>query len=164
MLIAVLSESHDNIWNLGKALAMIEEIEAEMLIHCGDYCAPFVLAELAKFKGPVHGVFGNVDGDKFLMANMANKQFSNIMLHGDIGELDIDCLKLAFTHSPKVARGLAASGEFEAVFYGHTHERAAEEFGGCKLVNPGEVMGRINRPSFCIFDTAQKQTRHLELG
>jgi len=37
MIIAVMSDSHDNIWNLRKALAIIKEKRAGMIIHCGDF-------------------------------------------------------------------------------------------------------------------------------
>jgi putative phosphoesterase len=71
MIIAVFSDSHDNMWNLNKALEMAAEKQAELLIHCGDYCAPFVLIDLARFRGEVHGIFGNVDGDKYLITDWA---------------------------------------------------------------------------------------------
>jgi len=163
MIIAVFSDSHDNIWNLNKALQLAALAGAEMLIHCGDYCAPFVLLDLARFAGQVHGVFGNVDGDKYLMTDWAHTKFSNITLHGDIGELDIAERKIAFVHSPKVANGLALTGEYEVVFYGHTHEKAIKKSGDCLLVNPGEIMGRLHAPSFCIYDIEKKEARHVGL-
>jgi putative phosphoesterase len=153
MIIAVFSDSHDNIWNLRKALEMAAAEQASMLIHCGDHCAPFVLAELAEFKGEVHCIFGNVDGDKYLMTEFAYTKFSNLHLHGDLGELEIEGRKLAFVHNPKMARALAATGEYQAVFFGHSHEHSVERIRECLLVNPGEIMGRINAPSFCLYDT-----------
>ena len=163
MLIAVLSDSHDNIWNLNKILKMAVREGAEMLIHCGDFCAPFVFGELAVFGGDVHCVFGNVDGDKLLMADFAYNRFSNIRLHGDLGELDAGGRKIGFVHSPKIGRALAAGGGYDAVFYGHSHEAKSEKVGNCLLVNPGEVMGRINEPSFCLYDTDKAGVRHLKL-
>ncbi len=46
MIIAVMSDSHDNIWKLREALAVIERERAGMIIHCGDFVAPFMLKEL----------------------------------------------------------------------------------------------------------------------
>ena len=46
MIIAVMSDSHDNIWNLRKALTIIKKQKAKMIIHCGDFIAPFMLMEL----------------------------------------------------------------------------------------------------------------------
>ncbi|MDD3826348.1 MAG: metallophosphoesterase family protein, partial [Anaerolineae bacterium] len=54
MKIAVLSDVHDNIWKLEKLLA---SLEADALVFCGDFCAPFTLAQIAEgFGGPVHVV------------------------------------------------------------------------------------------------------------
>ncbi len=163
MIMAVFSDSHDNVWNLNRALKIAGEKQAELLVHCGDYCAPFVLIELAKFKGEVHGAFGNVDGDRFLMANFTNTKFSNITLHGDIGELDAQGAKIAFVHSPKVAKALASTGDYEAVFYGHTHEKAIEKVGSCLVVNPGEIMGRLSPASFCLYYTEKKEAKHIDI-
>lgn len=163
MLIAVFSDSHDNVWNLNKALDLGARQHAELIIHCGDYCAPFVLMELARFDGEVHGVFGNVDGDKFLMADLVHTQFNNITLHGDIGELEVGGVEIAVVHSPKVAKALAATGDYDVVFYGHTHEKDIEKTGRCLIVNPGEIMGRLNAPSFCLYDTESRKANHVDL-
>ena len=164
MIVAIFSDSHDNVWNLEKAMERVAEEQAEILIHCGDYCAPFVLAELAKFRGEVHGIFGNVDGDKFLMADFVHTKFSNITLHGDVGELDIEGRKVAFVHDPKLARALAATAEYDIVFYGHTHEKAEHQVGSCLIVNPGEIMGRINTPSFCLYNTEKNSVNYIMLA
>ena len=46
MIIAVMSDSHDHIWNIRKALKIIESKGGEAIIHCGDFVAPFMLKEL----------------------------------------------------------------------------------------------------------------------
>jgi uncharacterized protein len=52
MKIAVLSDIHDNIWVLE---TLLDELEADALIFCGDFCAPFTLAQIAEgFPGPIH--------------------------------------------------------------------------------------------------------------
>ena len=62
MRVAVVSDIHDNIWNLDKALKLVAD--AAVLLCCGDICSPFTLKMLAEgFPGPVHVVFGNNDGD-----------------------------------------------------------------------------------------------------
>ena len=45
MKVAVLSDVHDNVWNLRAALESLAEAEA--LVFCGDLCSPFVLGLLA---------------------------------------------------------------------------------------------------------------------
>ena len=109
MLIAVMSDSHDNIWNLQKALGIVKEKGAGMIIHCGDFVAPFMLKELEETGIPVHGVFGNNDGDQYLLTKFSLTVFSNITLHGIIGRVEIDGFTIGFTHQNMVAEGLAAA-------------------------------------------------------
>jgi len=87
MRIAILSDTHDNIWVLKNLLA---GLQADTLLFCGDFCAPFTLAQIAEgFAGPVHVVFGNNDGDKLLMSQVAGR-FPHVTLHGDLAELELD--------------------------------------------------------------------------
>lgn len=152
MLIAVLSDIHDNIWNLEEVLPQLEKAEA--LLFCGDFCAPFTLQMMAEgFSGPVHCVFGNNDGDVFLLCHIA-RQANNVTLYPQMGELELGDRKIAFIHYPHIASGLAASGKYDAVFSGHTHEHSVEKLGSTLWVNPGEVMGRFGQPSFGLYDTA----------
>jgi putative phosphoesterase len=94
---------------------------------------------------------------------LGSTKFTNITLYGDIGELDVKGTKIAFVHSPKVAKALASTGDYEAVFYGHTHEKSIEKVGESLVINPGEIMGRLNPPSFCLYDTEKKDAKHIEL-
>ena len=60
MRVAVLSDIHDNIWNLEKVLKSVAGAEA--LVFCGDFCAPFTLAQIAEgFGEVVHVVWGDSD-------------------------------------------------------------------------------------------------------
>ena len=46
MRVAIMSDSHDNIWNMRKAVEIVKGRQAGLLIHCGDFIAPFMLKEL----------------------------------------------------------------------------------------------------------------------
>lgn len=83
MKIAVISDIHDNIWNLEKALAMPDLQATEAMLFCGDLCAPFVIHLLGRaYSRPIHMVFGNNDGDVVdIMGNL--KKYSNIHIHGE---------------------------------------------------------------------------------
>jgi uncharacterized protein len=63
-------------------------------------------------------------------------------------------------HYPEIAKKLAESGNYDAVFYGHTHRPWEETIGSCRLVNPGELAGQRYKPCFAIYDT---ETDKLEL-
>ena len=130
MRIAILSDTHDNIWNLRETLMLVKEHRAEAIIHCGDFIAPFMLKELNEAKIPVHGVFGNNDGDKFLLTKLSLTSLSHITLYDPVGELNLEHFKVAFTHYKAVAEGLAATGRFDLVCFGHTHEASLDNVGG----------------------------------
>jgi putative phosphoesterase len=151
MRIAVLSDSHDNIWNLEKALARLGEIEA--LLFLGDFCAPFSLKQIADaYRGPVHCVPGNNDGDMFLLMKIA-AQAGNVTFYNPVGSLEFDGCSVAITHYPEIGEGLAATGKYQAVFSGHTHVFMAQQVGQTLWVNPGEIMGRYGEPGFILYET-----------
>jgi len=154
MKAAILSDIHDNIWKLGTLLA---GLEADVLLFCGDFCAPFTLAQIAEgFAGPVHVVFGNNDGDKLLLARVAAR-FDHVTLHGEFVELELDGRQVAVTHYPEIGRALARGGVYDLVCHGHSHERSVEQIGRTLRVNPGEVMGRFGLSTYALYDTTAGQ-------
>ncbi|HJN17586.1 MAG TPA: metallophosphoesterase family protein [Armatimonadota bacterium] len=162
MKIAVISDSHDHLIPLRAALERAAEAGAEALIHCGDLSAPFVIAALKRFHGPVHVVFGNNDGDIFLQSNLARG--SNVTLHGTVMELEIGGRKLLATHEPPTAEAFAATGQYDAVFYGHVHQAAEKRVGETLVLGAGELMGFKETPSFAMYDTDTNAAERISLG
>ena len=162
MRIAIMSDSHDNIWKLAKAIPHFEGADA--IIHCGDLIAPFMIIRLIKGANgiPVHVVWGNNDGDKRLLTEVAASA-ENIHLHGDFAEIEIDGIKVAVNHYPKIARALAESGRYDLVCYGHDHTAHEEWVGDTLLLNPGEVMGMNSRSTIALYNTKNKQVAFVEL-
>jgi putative phosphoesterase len=162
MQIAVLSDSHDNIWKLDSAFSLMKD--ADVLIHCGDLCSPFVIKRLgdACQGRPVHIVWGNNEGDVRLICQMASK-YEGITLHGDFAQLDIGGLRVAVNHYPEIARGLAASGHFDLACYGHDHTAHESRVADCTLLNPGELMGMYGKSTFALFDTFSRNVEIIEV-
>jgi putative phosphoesterase len=157
MVIAVLSDIHDNIWNLAEALRAIQETGAEALIFCGDFCAPFTLTQLGKeFPGPVHAVLGNNDGDPRLLLQNAQAA-GNATLYGQYVELALGGRRIAVNHYPEIAQRLAQGDQFDLVCYGHDHQARVERVGKTVLANPGEVMGRFGSPTYGLYDCRSGQ-------
>jgi len=151
MKIAVLSDIHDNIWQLEALLKTLEPVAAA--VFCGDFCAPFTLKQLAEgISGTLHVVFGNNDGDQLLLSRIAD-QAGNVQLHGPFAELELDGRHIFAIHYPQVARAVAASGHYDLVLYGHDHIACVKQFGRTVLANPGEVMGRFGRSTYGLYDT-----------
>lgn len=159
MKIGIISDSHDHMRNLRRVIGRLKEEGVEAVVHCGDFCAPFVLKELDRLGVPVHGVFGNVDGDRHLMTRMALTELDNIHLHGETAEIELGGWRIGANHYPALAEGLASTGRFDLVGYGHTHRAEARKVGDCHLVNPGEVMGRRGTIAYAIADTESGEVR-----
>jgi putative phosphoesterase len=161
MKFAILSDIHDHLKNLASVLEKVRESGAECLLFLGDFCAPFTLAEIAKgFSGPVHAVLGNNDGDPLLLAKIAS-QHAHVSLHGQLAELDIAGRKIALNHYPEIAKRLAESQAYDAVFSGHDHRRYFHRIGKALWANPGEIMGRFGTVSFGIYDSETGGFEHI---
>lgn len=154
MKLAIIADSHDNLFNLHKTLDYLKKQKIELLIHCGDVCAPSALRELAKnFPGQIHLVYGNVDGDHPRMEQVA-AELTNIKIHGEAGNLEVEGQKIGWTHFPDAAKSLAKSGNYQLVFYGHTHQPWEEWIGSVRLLNPGTLAGMFNKATFAIYEPA----------
>lgn len=151
MKLVVCSDIHDNIWVLADALAQMPS-DAELLF-CGDFCAPFTLVQMAEgFGGPIHVVWGNNDGDKWLLTQQASR-FDHVHLYGERAELDLHGRRVVANHYPDIARSLARAGDADLVCYGHDHKAHDEELeNGTVLLNPGELMGRFGSSTYVVVD------------
>jgi uncharacterized protein len=159
MKIAIISDSHDNVPNIEKFLDWANKNKIEMIIHCGDIAAPGVVKKLLaeKFKGGMHLVHGNVSDRESLESICGN--LDNVTLHGDIGELEIDGIKVGFCHRPDEADELVATGKYNIVFYGHTHKPWIDTVDNVSVVNPGTLGGLFQKATFAVYTTEDKDIK-----
>jgi len=158
MKIAVLSDIHDNIWNLEKVLESLKNDKVDAIIFCGDFCAPLTFRKLADFSLPLYAVFGNVDGAQKEITDLTFKNYKNVTLEKDLLEVELGGKKIAVCHNNRFAEGLAKTGKYDAVFHGHTHTSRIEKIGKTLLANPGEVHSGISgKCTFGIYDTIKNE-------
>lgn len=134
-----------------------------MIIHCGDFVAPFMLRELEKAAVPVYGVLGNNDGSQYLLTKTALTGVKNVTLFDLIGHVDADGYKICFTHQEEVAEGLACTGKYRIVCFGHSHEYRLTKIGETLFLNPGEIMGKNGSPGFCVLNTVTEEVKRYEI-
>jgi len=160
MKIAIISDTHDNVPNLEKALSWIKSQDIFVIIHCGDICAPSILTKVIvpNFSGKIHLVCGNV-GDRQLLEE-AVKTLENVKFYGDRGEIELEKKKIAFCHKPEEAEKLAETRKYDLVFYGHTHQPWVQIIGKTRLANPGNLAGMFYKATFAIYNS---ETDKLEL-
>jgi uncharacterized protein len=139
MLIAVLSDIHDNLWKLDAALPFLRD--CDVMICCGDLCSPFIIDELAQgFPKDVHIVFGNNDADLFRITGKL-KKFPNVHLHGELCEIELGGKRFAVNHFDYLARPIAKSGLYDVVCFGHNHEFEITRYEQTLAINPGAILG-----------------------
>lgn len=153
MKIGILSDTHNNLENLEKALDRFRQEEITTIIHCGDLTDASLARRMTGFR--VICVLGNGD--------YASGEIRNTLMAlnpenycGLIYKGSIDGVQIAATHGHlDVVDELLASGVYTYVFKGHSHYHKDELHGSTRLINPGALGGlrRENR-QFCILDLA----------
>jgi hypothetical protein len=143
-MIGILSDSHDNLTRVRQAVRLFNDAGCTLVIHAGDFVAPFTVDELRNLRAPVKAVFGNCDGEKAGLA----RAFQGI---GEIGDGPLAFghagLRFAVVHLDSSAATQAASGQFDLVIFGHTHRPLVESRDGVLLINPGEAGGWLRGKS-----------------
>ena len=163
MKIALLSDLHDQVGIWKKIHPILSYEKIEEMIFCGDMCSGAVMAQVAKdFGKKIHLVFGNIDGDPFIMMQKA-RELPYLVIYGRIAELDIDGIKIHVNHYPDVAEGMAYTGKYDLVCFGHTHKKEIKKVNECIVVNPGTAGGLYSIPSFAIFNTQNKEIRFVDI-
>jgi len=169
MLIGIISDTHDHLDAMAKAVTKLNELKVELVIHCGDFISPFVVRELGKLNCKLIGVFGNNDGDKYTLT----EKFSSLgfELHDGPHTLEIEGLRFLVLHgyrSPEmtinIAHKLAETGKYDVVAYGHTHRPEQQKIGETLVLNPGEVCGYLSHVStIMVLDTKRMEVRKITL-
>jgi putative phosphoesterase len=169
--IAVLSDIHDNVWNLAAALEAIRGCDA--IVCCGDLCSPFIVHQIGRgFGQPVHIVFGNNDADLYRITSIAAK-YPQVHLYGELFRGEFDGVSVAAQHFDYIARPIAGSSEFDVVFYGHNHVFDVRRIGRALAINPGSIMGATFaadgtrtdvEPTFAIYDTRSGDVSGLRIS
>lgn len=168
MKIAVLSDIHDNFWNLDKVLNQVIEKGIETVILCGDYCSPSTFKKATENFKTAYCVWGNVDGEKVVITReIYSNKIEHVKLLGEFGEIKVDGKKVAITHYSEIANAAAHSVLYNAVFYGHTHEAKSQMIGKTLLLNPGAVCGindgKPSKATYAIYDTKTNFAEIIEI-
>jgi len=134
MLIGIMSDTHDNLIFVKKAIELFNNEKVEYVIHAGDYTSPFTLKLFNELRCQYVGIFGNNDGDKLLLLERAEGK-----IHNQPYIFTLNDKKIVVMHEHHVADALADSGHYDLVIYGHTHEPDIRKVKKTLVVNPGEV-------------------------
>lgn len=135
-----MSDSHDNIKAIKKAVEYFNSKHTEAVIHAGDLISPFTAREFLKLKSPLLAIFGNNDGER----DGLRKAYQNMCYLEDFKEISIDNLQIAVIHgtNPVLVESLVRCGKYDVVVTGHTHQLEIKE-DETLVINPGETCGYL---------------------
>jgi hypothetical protein len=165
MLIGAISDTHDNLPEIEKAVKYLNTQKVGLVLHAGDYVAGFVIPKLAQLNCKLVGVFGNNDGDHELL----KKRFSetnNCTIRGRFAKVEVEGFRIALLHAEEteLLNAIIEGGIFDAVIHGHSHYSRIEKRGKTLAINPGELCGYLTgKCTLAILDTAKNEAKIIEL-
>jgi len=165
MLIGLIADTHDNLPLVDKAVKKLNEMNVGLVLHAGDYVAPFVIPKLKELKAKMIGVFGNNDGDHELLKKRFN-EYEDLEVHGNFAEIIVGGLKIALLHGDEeeLLEALINSQSFDIVVHGHIHKAEVYQKGKTLIVNPGEACGYLTgKSTIALLDTDRREAEIIEL-
>jgi len=154
MKIGIIADTHDRLPLIDEAIQELNRERVELVLHAGDYIAPFVVSRFKPLRAKLVGVFGNNDAERDLL----NRKFSEIgaQIRGRFAELKIEGLKIALLHGDEaeLLDSIIKTDSYDIVVYGHTHQAVTRKEGDTLIVNPGEVCGYLSeQATFALVET-----------
>jgi len=158
MRIGILSDTHGDTTGTQAALCQFDAFEVDLIIHCGDVGGGLIPLFGSR---PVHFVFGNTDNRSSLQEEIEQAGHN---CHGRFGQLELADRRIAFLHGDDASRmrDELISGQWDFLFYGHSHEANNQQVGSTRVVNPGAIR-RTHKPSVAIMDLASGQVDHIPI-
>lgn len=138
--IAIISDTHDNTPAIVWIIEYLNEHGIDVCLHAGDIINPGILYRFGKnYKGHLHFVFGNNDGERKILAERA-LSYDNIDCYGDTMKLELEGKKIFMNHYSDNSELVAKSNEFDVCIGGHDHEYRVIEYGKSLFINPGNTV------------------------
>lgn len=166
MKVAILSDVHENYHNLVLFCERVQEMKIDQIVFLGDFCNKGMAKILASTKIPTFAIWGNNDAQKMEISHLTEiyLNFKTSLSDNTFDFLELDGRKIFLTHFPNLVESMAKSGDFDAVFYGHTHIFKTEKIGNCLILNPGEISSHISgKCTFAIYNTEKNEAEIIEL-
>jgi putative phosphoesterase len=139
-----------------KAVDVFINKKVDLVLHAGDYVAPFSLKPLFALECDFSGVWGNNDGDKIALQKMARGKIIESPRVEVFGER-----KVLLGHYFETLGALISSQEFFVIVYGHTHVPEIRKEGSTLVINPGECGGWVYGKSTVAVCDLENQTAEI---
>jgi len=157
--VGILSDTHDNLPNIRKAVDIFRKEKVSLLIHAGDFVAPFTLPLYRELDCEFIGIFGNNDGDVLLLNRRSEGR-----IHTAPHQFNYGGKTFIATHYPDAVNAMASAPGVDVVIYGHTHSPEIRTVGKTLLINPGECGGwSTDEPTVALLDIETMKARIISL-
>ena len=155
MKIGILSDTHDHVKHITKAVSLFRKEGVRHLFHAGDFCSPFTIQLFRGYE--MDAVFGNNDGDHFRL--IAKFRENELAIHNEFFEKDVDGCHLALYHGTRseITDALVRCGKYDLVISGHTHTVVNERINNTLMLNPGSAHGFDSQATVAVFDTETQE-------
>jgi len=168
LLVGIISDSHDDLESIERAVEIFQRMGVDEIIHLGDLISPFSLKPIINSGIPFRLLRGNNDAEALTTISALENEGAYypgpvevllsekkaLLFHG-FGSKELTKLS---------AIQLAKSRKFDFVLYGHTHEVHVEEVGDALVINPGESCGKLTgRRTVAILETGERSVKVLDL-
>jgi uncharacterized protein len=150
-MIGIMSDSHDNLNAIRKAVKVFNNEKLDLVIHAGDLISPFTVNEFKKLESELVAIYGNNDGER----EGLKRAYKDICHLEDFKEISVEGWKFSIIHgtNPSIVDSLARSGKYDVVVRGHTHKLEIIN-DKTMIINPGEVCGYISsKQTVVLLDT-----------
>ena len=165
MKVGIISDSHDNLPIIMKAVSLLNQENVDFVLHAGDIVSPFALDLLFTLNQPLYVTFGNNDGERIRLKEMMSANKKCTLIWPKI-TIMISNHKVALLHGEdeELAEVLASNGIYDLVVYGHSHKVVKKIFAKGILVNPGELCGYLTgKSTLAIVDLERRDVRIVKI-
>lgn len=158
MLIGVISDTHNDILGIKKAIDFFNLRKTELVLHCGDIFSPSAAKEFGKLNCGFKAVFGNNDIEQAALENI----ISNFgVIKTAPFEFKVDNKSFIMMHKLNLFSNLE---KYDYILYGHTHKPNIEQNKSTIVLNPGEACGqRYARRTIALTDTTVQHAEIFDL-
>ena len=162
MRVGLLADTHDHLPAVRELVRRLTEQGAELLLHAGDFCSPFILEAVHEAGLPIVGVFGRNDGDRDGLVAAASRGLATELFVGPHG-ITLGGTRVLLVHDlgEAPARSLEAQ---DVVVFGCQHRQESTTRGGALLVCPGEACGWVyGTPGAALLDLDTRSVEFITL-
>jgi uncharacterized protein len=162
MLVGLLADTHDRLPAIAALLGRMADRGVGVVLHAGDYCAPFALAPFIDAQVAIAGVFGKNDGDREGLRAKAAQAFA-LELFESPHSFEFGGKRILVVHDLGDVNDRSIEAH-QLVVSGCTHRQEQSRRGESLLVNPGEGCGWLHGvPSAAIVDLDSMQVEMIQL-